>query len=272
MQRVSSENNVSKAWSSGLDYPRPRAHDRLASVLLKKWQDWLLLLLSLFLLLMLRLLMLLRFALTACFAWLLNACGENRVVSVKDFRVYVATEDAEMKGTVDVLVDRFNHEFGREVLKVVEDQALSNSIIRFQAGLREDGRKLGLGQWITTTTQQSAMTIEGNQITTRVEYGMELAFDETNFRSKAPYIADADSPEAQHLYHLFCHEVGHGMQLDHTDERQNVMFPSIPDRPNREIDFDKFFVQVRRFMGTVETAQVPASLPRIHNHRHRFHD
>ena len=38
-----------------------------------------------------------------------------------------------------------------------------------------------------------------------------------------------DSDNYQHLYHLFCHEVGHGLQMDHDEDQGSIMYKSIPD-------------------------------------------
>lgn len=178
-----------------------------------------------------------------------SACGQNRVVEVKDFKVFVESDEPGIQDVVKKLVGRYNQEFGSDVLTLVGTQAESNSLIRFEDNLREDGNKLGTGQWITTTTLGKAMSLEGEVRTTKIDFGMEVAFDSENFRSKAEKF-DVNSEANQHLYHLFCHEIGHGMQMDHTEDRHSVMFPSIPEKANREIAFGDYFSQARSFMGS----------------------
>ena len=188
----------------------------------------------------------------------LNACGQNRLVEVKDFKIFVETDEPSLTQVMMKLAGRYNQEFGSDVLHIVSTQAESNSLIRFQENLREDGNKLGTGQWITTTTMGKSMSLEGEIRTTRVEFGLEVAFDKENFDTKAA-LFDTNAESNQHLYHLFCHEIGHGMQMDHSDDKHSVMFPSIPEKANREIAFADYFTRARAFMGSKAEQKKSAS-------------
>jgi hypothetical protein len=189
--------------------------------------------------------------LTLFFAFfVLTACQEYHVVAVKDFRIYAETQDPELKKAVKVLAQRYNKEMGSQTLTIVDREEDSNSRIRFTSGLHESGHKLGLGKWITTTQQKSTLTFKGEKNTQTVAYAMDIEFDLENFKAKVTSVNDSTSEEAQHLYHLFCHEIGHGLQMDHSPENSNVMYPTIPDKPTRYVDYKAYFKQARSFMSS----------------------
>ncbi len=179
----------------------------------------------------------------------ITACQDYKVIAVKDFRIYADTKDPILQRSIETLAARYNKEMGYPVLTIVRDPSASNSKISFRDGLRDDGHKLGLGQWITSRKESSKFSLMGETNTSTVAYAMEIEFDLENFRAKAPYLNQATSDQALHLYHLFCHEIGHGLQLDHSDSIQSVMYPTIPDRPTRYIDYKSYFNEVRAFMS-----------------------
>jgi len=179
-----------------------------------------------------------------------TACQEYQVVAVKDFRIYAETQDPELKRAIKILAKRFNKEMGSQALTIVDRPEDSNSRIRFTQGLHDDGHKLGLGKWITTTQQKSKLTLQGEKNTQTVAYAMEIEFDQENFESKLAAIDDTGSAESQHLYHLFCHEIGHGLQMDHSADSKSVMFPTIPDMPTRYVDYKAYFSRARSFLSS----------------------
>jgi len=192
--------------------------------------------------------MLIRAALLLCSLLFITACQDYKIIAVKDFRIYAETNDPILQHSIETLAARYNKEMGSQILRIVRDPAASNSKISFTDGLHDDGHKLGLGQWITSRKETSKFSLQGETSISTVAYAMEIEFDLENFRSKAPYIDQSTSDQALHLYHLFCHEIGHGLQLDHSDNIQSVMYPTIPDRPTRYIDYKSYFNQVRAFM------------------------
>jgi hypothetical protein len=180
----------------------------------------------------------------------LPACQEYHVVAVKDFRIYVETDKPELKFAIKALAGRYNRDMGAHTLTIVDTPEASNSRIRFTSGLQNSGHKLGLGKWITTTRQSSTLTIKGEKNTQTVAYAMDIEFDLENFLGKAESLDDFKNDEAQHLYHLFCHEIGHGLQMDHSPEYSNVMYPTIPDKPIRYVDYKAYFNRARSFMSS----------------------
>jgi hypothetical protein len=182
--------------------------------------------------------------------FLFTACQEYQVVAVKDFRIYVETDKPELKIAIKSLALRYNRDMGSNTLTIVDTPEASNSRIRFTSGLHHSGHKLGLGKWITTTRESSKLTITGEKNTQTVAYAMDIEFDLENFAGKVDAVNDTASDEAQHLYHLFCHEIGHGLQMDHSAEYSNVMYPTIPDKPIRYVDYKAYFNRARSFMSS----------------------
>jgi hypothetical protein len=179
-----------------------------------------------------------------------TACQQYHVVAVKDFRIYAETEDPDLQRAIRILANRYNQDMGSQSLTIVDRPEDSNSRIRFIQGLHNDGHKLGLGKWITTTEQKSRLTLMGEKSIQTVAYAMDIEFDQENFESKLASIDDAKSAEAQHLYHLFCHEIGHGLQMDHSKDSTSVMYPTIPDKPTRSINYRAYFSQAHSFLSS----------------------
>ncbi|HYX37803.1 MAG TPA: matrixin family metalloprotease [Oligoflexus sp.] len=205
--------------------------------------------------------MLKRLFLLILFAFSVLACRESHVEEVKSFRIYVDTDVPALKYSVQILVRDYNRQLGFEGLSVVDTKEDSTSLIHFRKGLANDGRKLGLGQWTTLQKQTVEGTFRESQTTT-IQYGMDVIFDLDNFASKAAYIQDPDSDGYKHLFHLFCHEVGHGMQMDHHHDEDSVMFPSISEKGARPVNYDNYFQNVREFLNTPGSGMSP------HHHEH----
>lgn len=193
----------------------------------------------------------LKFFMTPIFLVLIlftGACGRYHTIHIKDFRIYVDTNSPENREAVILLADQYNAEFGEDVLTIVSDPEEANSHIGFQSGLRATENKLGLGQWVTLTTQNRDNFISfDNEIEQKIVYSLEIDFDLENFTEKAVKMDDPTSDEWRHLYHLFCHEIGHGFQMDHDDEITSVMYSSIPDDSRPNVDYETYFHRARSF-------------------------
>ncbi|MCX6131359.1 MAG: hypothetical protein NTX25_20145 [Proteobacteria bacterium] len=145
-------------------------------------------------------------------------CRETKEFhQVKNFQIYVDSDEEVFTHAIKTLAADYNSKLGIEVLNVVDTEELSNSVIHFKSGMSNDNKKLGLGQWHTATQAKTLGQVNKKQITT-VTYGMEITFDRENFKRKSLLIMDTNSDEYKHLFHLFTHEVGHGMQLDHNND------------------------------------------------------
>lgn len=187
----------------------------------------------------------------------LVSCKQYKVREIKDFRLYVNSEDKELQAAIKELAAQFNKDVGANALTVVDSKDSSNSDISFKQGLQDDdGAKLGLGQWVTTEKEKNNFKATGAETEVTVYHSMNLEFDLANFAGKLKGLSDKTSNEYKHLYHLFCHEVGHGMQLDHSENTNNVMYKSIPSKYTRTIDFVGFFDYVRSYLNVVPVESV----------------
>jgi hypothetical protein len=177
------------------------------------------------------------------------ACKEYKVKEVKDFRLYVNSQDPELNAAIKELAAQYNQDVGANALTVVNSKDEANSNISFVENLADDGgSKLGLGQWITTEQEKNNFKGYSAEKQVTVYHSMALEFDAANFEGKLKGLKNKTSDEYKHLYHLFCHEVGHGMQLNHSDDKANVMYKSIPDHYSRTIDFKGYFQYVRSYL------------------------
>ena len=182
---------------------------------------------------------------------LLTSCSVNYDKEVeKDYRIFVDTNDTVLLQSVAMLADRFNQDLGLDALQIVNSAAEANSTISFTEGLRAKEQKLGLGQWILTTVSEGRELFPSNRpLKKTLIYSMELDFDLDNFKVKSMDVirGNLDSDNYQHLYHLFCHEVGHGLQMDHDEDQGSIMYKSIPDNYAFEPEYDYFFDEARLF-------------------------
>jgi hypothetical protein len=181
----------------------------------------------------------------------LLACGrpDYQTQHVLDFRIFTSTQDRELGNAVDILASRFNDDIGFEALKMTDDRFDANSFISFELGLRDKGDVLGLGQWTTVTLQDNGDPLAFRRTVKRtISYSMDIVFDRDNFKRRA-YNPDVGSGDWAHLYHLFCHEVGHGLQLEHSDDRKSVMYSKIPDQSHFDLKYELFFQKARAFFA-----------------------
>lgn len=184
-------------------------------------------------------------------AFSLSACGEAdyQTQHVVDFKIYTSTQDETLANAVSYLSQRFNNDIGFEALKMTGDRYDANSFISFELGLKDKGDILGLGQWTTVTMQENGNPLAFRRTVKRtISYSMDLIFDRENFQRRASN-PDFGSGDWAHLYHLFCHEVGHGLQLEHSENRKSVMYGKIPDQSYQDLDYDSFFRQARYFFA-----------------------
>ncbi len=199
-------------------------------------------------------------ALVSCVS--LVACKEYKVREIKDFRLYVQSDDQKLKAAIKDLADQFNKDVGGNALTVVDSEDNANSKISFVKNLKDaEGIKLGLGQWRTTQTEKNKFKSNGSETEVVVVHSMNIEFDLNNFVSKISKMTDKSSKEYKHLYHLFCHEVGHGMQLDHDkDDVHSIMNPVVPKVSPVALDYDHFFSYVRSYMGVHSNAKIADAL------------
>ena len=178
---------------------------------------------------------------------LVNACGKYRITELKNYQFEVHTDDNELRDSTYRMMKVFNERLGSEVLKFAGPEQLSYdnfSQIKFTPGLRASEGKLGYGQWETMVESDPELkSIEGRKIDRVIAYKMNLEFDVEFFKERMEY--PDDSAEFRELFLLFCHEVGHGLTQEHTDNRWDVMYPYIDGA--EKTNFDEYFESVASF-------------------------
>ena len=182
-------------------------------------------------------------------------CGVTTTAEYhKQYNVHVETSDIEMLDVISNLAVEFNRESGHDAIRIVDEQQGANSSIRFVENLLEEKNYLGYGVGLTREVDgDSAMkgltTIENKK---HILYAMHLQFDADNFKKHSELaLSGSDNAESwDHLYHLFCHEVGHGMLLQHDDSAQSsVMYPVIHKLNRDQIDYQGYFESIDAFFA-----------------------
>lgn len=178
------------------------------------------------------------------------SCGQYTTKNIRDYNIFVESDDEEIQDTIRVLTEEFNEQFGGEAITIVDTVEESNSSIGFIRGLKARENKLGLGQWITVTSEEGQDLLPSSnrqKLEKTVIFSMEIDFDLENFRDKMGSRESKEGGDWNHLYHLFCHEVGHGLQMGHEGNIRSVMYKSIPDQSRIGVDYDRFFEKARDF-------------------------
>lgn len=173
---------------------------------------------------------------------LLTACGGSyNTTKVKNYRLSLVEGDKSLVPELKTLVEDFNRFAGITVLQYVDDPGTSNSPVAIIKGLeaqtrRETGESdVGLGQYLTQTTEQSPfLTPPGQRPKREISYSMSIKFD-------YDYMAQRSHYDQQKL---FFHEVGHGLEMDHSPNVRDVMYSDVGGAK----DFEPFFAYVRAYM------------------------
>lgn len=177
------------------------------------------------------------------------SCGKHEEIHEKSYLLYFDTQSPKVLEESKRLVKRFNLRAGFTALRVVDRPQDANSTVVFRSGILEKDNHLGYGQWMTETKTDSPFRrFQGKSVQKKVFYSMALEFDKDFFERLAG--GKASDPEYQRLDILFLHEVGHGMQLEHSDDRTDVMYEAIHDSKRvSTYNIDRYFKKIRNFYG-----------------------
>lgn len=178
---------------------------------------------------------------------LLIGCGEDyKVIKIKDYKLSIFQgEESDFKILED-LINRYNQDVGRHVLSFERSPASANAPVKIMPSLREvypeaSSDPAGVGSsYVITKTEHPLVEVTGRKAKMWMKHFMELFFQQDIFRSNNPQL----------VYRLFCHEVGHGLEMDHNRaSRHEVMYPYLYDDP--ETDFNSYFEHVRQYMDDI---------------------
>jgi hypothetical protein len=183
----------------------------------------------------------------------LTACGANYdETRIKNFRLFIETDDSDIINKFKGFSEIFNKEVGliaasgedRDAITIVDSPSEANSTAKIVLGLESEKDKIGFGRWETKTSEDApVLSLTGGNPRRVVEYSMALEFDEAYILDRIQ--APKNSEQWKEIFTLFCHEVGHGMTLVHTDDITDVMYPTINGK--RQIDFEQHFENIRNF-------------------------
>ena len=174
----------------------------------------------------------------------LHGCGQSyKIVKVKNYHLALVAGDSSNISVLKSLINRFNQDAGMQVLHFDNDTTLVNSPVEVTQGIDYPGGApgqvtVGLGAFYTkVVSEDESVRLLGRKPKATMYYGMKLTFDQETITSSLEI-----SP-----YRLFCHEVGHGLELDHdSTDVHGVMYPNLLEDP--ETDFSSFFLYVKNYV------------------------
>lgn len=181
---------------------------------------------------------------TLIFALLgLTACGQVQRTNVRDYNFYIDSNDSALVGTVARLMATFNRMAGANILMLTSD-ASTRSHVSFSENLNGHNGYVGYGSWEEHRTAGPAATSFMPSSHETRTYSMNLTFDKAFFSARA----QSRSPEDERdLLLAFCHEVGHGLMMNHEDAPESVMYSSMDGAKDR--DYAAFFQATRSFLN-----------------------
>lgn len=174
----------------------------------------------------------------------LGACKSISVKRHKDFRLFLDNSaGSSYHKLFGQLVADFNASIGFQGLKLVQERSEANSLIVLTPGLKLRDEKLGWGQWMTeeVVQYQGPVVLHMGSQNKDVFYSMRVEFDQNYIGEKMYSI---DPSDQQKIRTLWCHEIGHGLQMNHVSEQTDVMYEYVD---GDQKDFAKYFTEAKNF-------------------------
>ena len=182
--------------------------------------------------------------LTGLSGFLFAACGGSYQTSkIKVYKLSLVEGDQQFAPVFKQLVADYNQQAGVHVLDYVDNPNDANSPLILTKGLKgsTDG-KVGLGQWLSETKADNPFgAMPGQTLSRTVTYSMRIEFDWDFFNDRK---ADS-STNTYDKQKLFFHEVGHGLEMNHVTDVNDVMYPDIAGQK----DFNTYLQRVRDYMS-----------------------
>ncbi len=176
----------------------------------------------------------------------LASCGNGpyQVVEKKEYQLHILTDDATVKAAFQSIITSYNSRVGFAAITYAPAAEKANSIVLFTRGLTDRDGKVGWGQWLVESEDESVLTLaQGRRPVREMDYSLRMELDEEYVQER---VRSTDAKAKQDLWKLFCHEIGHGFKLDHIEDNpSDMMYPDISGTKNE----DAYFAQVRRFFG-----------------------
>lgn len=175
-------------------------------------------------------------------ALLTNGCGSKvNSSAVKEYRVAVIDGDATSKQLVKGLIQDYNSQLGQKAIEYVDSADQANSRIIIVEGLEKRDGKVGWGQWFAET-DRSGSGVPGAQVDKTTTYTLQAEFDADFLRQNGKIENGSIGIEVKKL---FAHEIGHGFQLEHHPDQNNVMYYDISGTK----DFSSYWPRIRSYFA-----------------------
>lgn len=168
------------------------------------------------------------------------SCGANvKTKSIKDYRVTLSQGDSSFVPLLKALVSDYNAHVGMQAMQYVDSADQANSRIIVTQGLEARDKKVGWGQWFSTT-ESSGANMPGGTVEQVTEYSGQVEFDADFLRENGKIDNGAVQYEVQKL---FAHEFGHVFQMEHHPDVHDIMYLNITGVKN----FSPYYDRVKSF-------------------------
>jgi hypothetical protein len=186
-----------------------------------------------------------KFLLIFIFSTLLSQCGNVEEITIKEFRMYVFDDDPEVRKEIMSLVHFFNYKACFEAVQIVHDPSHANSTASLVRGMRDQRGRIGEGQYVIQTTEKVSKDPTVGVRRYKV-HSMNVWLDEPYFRSR---MRSENSMDRYDLEKLVNHEIGHGLEMQHSDDPSDMMFKDTTGTKNEKT----YFQRVRAYFDMPET-------------------
>ena len=178
-------------------------------------------------------------------ALILTSCGAQvNKKEVKTFVLGLKQGDDSFKPLIKHLIEDYNTNLGQTVLEFSETMDGANSPVLITKGLEQRDGKVGWGQWFASTERSgTTVAVPGVKTSETTRYSLQVEFDEDFLTTNEKQVKDGELHIE--VRKLFAHEVGHGFQLQHVPEQNDIMYYDI----SGEKDFTPYWPRVRAFFG-----------------------
>ena len=185
-------------------------------------------------------------------ALLQTACGSQQNISrVKDYVLYVDSNDPNIKNTIRTLIDQFNVHACFPALSYTDTREEATSLVTITSGLEKRDGKVGWGQWERKTFEKNPLPMSGQDQIVTFTYTMSLEFDKDYITKRMNTGLENDKTD---LLKLFSHEAGHGLEKGHNNaDPADLMYPDI----SGEKDLSKFFRTIAPYFNDSTAAEKP---------------
>jgi len=175
----------------------------------------------------------------------LVACGgSTNTVEIRDYKMAVLDDDPEVKWEFEKMINEFNSYAGLEAIQYVDSPNNANSVVFLTKGLKDNSplkNKIGYGQWLAEIQENQWYASPGQERQRIVKYAMRIELDEDYVRER---IEDETTVAKKEKQVLFFHEIGHGLEMDHNPDENDIMYRNVSSSRG----FAPFFHRVRAYL------------------------